>query len=104
MFSKVKKSRQADSFGVCYGPDRTFLTLVQLNSFNDLSDLIVLEQFKNSMSESIAAYIAEQKVKKTALENRLLHAESKIQAACSAGERRLCSSTNANCVCGSWQE
>lgn len=36
---------------------------LNVHSFNDLSDLIVLEQFKNAIPEGIATYIAEQKVK-----------------------------------------
>lgn len=36
---------------------------LNVNSFHDLCDLIVLEQFKNPIPEGIATHIAEQKVK-----------------------------------------
>lgn len=38
----------------------------EVKDFNDLSDLMVLEQFKNSVPERIAMYICEKKVKTAA--------------------------------------
>lgn len=39
---------------------------LKVESFEQLCDLIVLEQFKNSIPESIATYIGDQKVKTAA--------------------------------------
>lgn len=36
---------------------------LKVENFDELCDLIVLEQFKNSIPESIATYVGDQKVK-----------------------------------------
>lgn len=51
----------------CGGVASCWCSALGVESFQDLCDLIVLEQFKNSVPDNIATHICEQKVK-TAME------------------------------------
>lgn len=74
-----------------------------MNTFEDLGDLVVLEQYKNSIPENIANHICYRKVK-TALEAAALADDYMVTHRRCFGDRRTCNSgsgetSNASGVC-----